>query len=618
MTGPLSPRLLILGVILCVIAALAGPYVTLKLGMSVDLSYGGMFLAAALLAKGARDNRELAVQLNIIQAMINAVSGVGFMVVILAAFHYIKGEFGRDIDFNPTWWQMGVWLTISAYLGVFVGAIPRRTILADRTLTWPAARGVLVVAHTLTDPAATALNTRRKAVLSVTTALAGFLTFLRDSLGVITPIVGNKALNLMMGLEFVGLGFGMLVPLGIGLSGLLGVWILANFGETVGQLAALSGTSEVNWAQCRTEIAAGEITDFLRVNCGEAAKYLGAGSHFKHIVLWMMWPATAMMVASALTSVVLSLAKNALMTTSVVGEVESQADEHIPTSWIVGGTIVCIGLLIFVQDLWFDMPWYQVMVAIAIQPVLIVAGLRVLGLTGQGPVSLMANATQFLFGLIWPAHVKENLVAAQIAADPAASSEGTISSFWVAQRLGGSFRTLIVAQLLMLPIGAFLLPVTFTMLANRFGIGLEPGQLAAPTGLKIASLAIVMEKGLTALPHGALTASIAAIVFGILVEILLTMTKTDAEGNEVQRFPWLPVPSALGFSLILPPTLSIATAVGSMISFTWRKVAGGDVGSYILYGAPIAAGLMAGEAIVGGILLPILATLVEFVNSLLS
>ncbi|MEK7383394.1 MAG: OPT/YSL family transporter [Elusimicrobiota bacterium] len=275
MTGPLSPRLLILGVILCVIAALAGPYVTLKLGMSVDLSYGGMFLAAALLAKGARDNRELAVQLNIIQAMINAVSGVGFMVVILAAFHYIKGEFGRDIDFNPTWWQMGVWLTISAYLGVFVGAIPRRTILADRTLTWPAARGVLVVAHTLTDPAATALNTRRKAVLSVTTALAGFLTFLRDSLGVITPIVGNKALNLMMGLEFVGLGFGMLVPLGIGLSGLLGVWILANFGETVGQLAALSGTSEVNWAQCRTEIAADRIKrDFISaiLQAAEAAE----------------------------------------------------------------------------------------------------------------------------------------------------------------------------------------------------------------------------------------------------------------------------------------------------------------------------------------------------------
>ena len=71
-----------------------------------------------------------------------------------------------------------------------------------------------------------------------------------------------------------------------------------------------------------------------------------------------------------------------------------------------------------------------------------------LGITGSGPVSLMANATQFLFGLIWPAQIRSNLSAAYISANPQSASEQGIPSFWIAQRLGGSFKTLILAQLI--------------------------------------------------------------------------------------------------------------------------------------------------------------------------
>jgi hypothetical protein len=120
----------------------------------------------------------------------------------------------------------------------------------------------------------------------------------------------------------------------------------------------------------------------------------------------------------------------------------------------------------------------------------------VLGITGSGPVSLMANATQFLYGLIWPAQIRSNLTAAYISANHQATSENVVFSFWVVQRLGGKFKTLIIAQLFVVPIGAFLTPFMFDMLERIYGIGLNPGQLSDPTGLKIATLAIVMEKGL--------------------------------------------------------------------------------------------------------------------------
>lgn len=625
MTKELNWRLLLLGAFLCAVAAVATPYVVLKLGMSVDLTYGGMFLAAAMFGRRVK-GKELAIELNIIQTMIGVVSGVGFMCVVLAAYFYIQNVFGRNIGFNPAWWQVFLWLLVSANLGVFMGALPRRTILNDATLPWPTGKAVLSVAETLTDAQASATNALRRTVLTVTTAVAGFLTFLKDGLGVITPMVANPATKMMFSLELAAIGIGMLVPLAVGLSGLLGVWFIGAFGEFAAKFGSLAGTAPGHVAKCSefvgqfgtlTGAAKDSATAFLTSNCGKAMEYIalsGKSGQFKFIVQWMMWPATAMMIAAALTSVVGSLVRSTMRSRS--GAVEQQvtlADESIPTWWTWTGIATCVLLLVWLQGAWFAMSWKQVLVAVAVQPLLIIAGLRVLGLTGQGPVSLMANATQFLFGLIWPAHIQQNLNAAHVSADPQASSEQTVASFWVARRLGGRFRTLIVAQLIMIPIGALLLPITFNLLEHHYGIGLGEGQLSAPTGLKIASLAMVMEKGTAALPPGALTASIIAIVIGILFELLLMARTREADGTERSRFWWVPIPSMFGFALILPPPLMIGIALGSTISWAWQKFSPKEDGSHALFNAPLAAGLVAGEAIVGAILLPLLGALVAFI-----
>ena len=106
----------------------------------------------------------------------------------------------------------------------------------------------------------------------MSTAVAGFLTFLKDGLGVITPIVGKASLGMMFGIELAGIGLGMFLPLAVGLSGLLGVWFISTFGDTVGQLVALNGTKPEAWSVCRTLINEGTPTEFLTANCGDAAK----------------------------------------------------------------------------------------------------------------------------------------------------------------------------------------------------------------------------------------------------------------------------------------------------------------------------------------------------------
>ncbi len=622
----LNWRVVLLGALVCAVAAAATPYVTLKLGQSVDLTMGGMFMAAFILGKRV-SGKELAIQLNIIQAMIGMVSGIAFMVVILAAFFYIQTVFKRDIGFNPTSWQMFVWLLVSANLGLFMGVLPRHAILKDRSLPWPSSKATLSVAQTLTDPNASATTKTRRDVLTMSTAAAGFFTFLRDGLGVIPPLVGNAALNMSLGLEFAAIGIGMLVPLAVGMSGLLGTWIVNAFGETVAKFSALSGVGADQFDTCLStlnKVGGLEGADktaalnFLTASCGKAAEYTQATSHFKYVVQWMMWPATAMMIAAALTSVIIPVVQN-IIGRKKEGEQElpeelSLADEEVPLWWTITGITVSVVLLVWLTSSWFSMPWTEVLLAVAIQPLLIVAGLRVLGITGSGPVSLMANATQFLFGLLWPAQIRSNLSAAYISANPQAASENVIPAFWVARRLGGKFTTLIIAQLIVIPIGALLTPLVFNMLQHTYGIGLNPGQLSAPTGLKIATLAIVMEQGLHYLPKGALNASIIAIVIGILFELLLAVRKRDSSGNEVSRFWWIPIPSALGFALILPPTLNIGIALGSVISAVWHRFSPKEDGAYALYAAPLASGLVAGEAMVGSILLPAMAMLLEFLQ----
>ncbi|OFZ19541.1 MAG: hypothetical protein A2X94_12640 [Bdellovibrionales bacterium GWB1_55_8] len=622
----LNWRLLLLGTLLCTLASAATPYVTLKLGQSVDLTMGGMFLAAYVLGKRV-NGQALAIQLNIIQSMIAMVSGIAFMVVILAAFYYIQTVFKRDIGFNPTTWQMFVWLFLSANLGVFMGILPRRAILKDRSLPWPGPKATLSVAQTLTDPNASAATKVKRDVLTMSTAGAGFLTFLRDGLGVIHPIVGNPALNISLGLELAAIGLGMLVPLSVGLSGLLGTWIVNSFGETAAMYAALSGVASSHFDTCLATLGnVGTLggpektaaLDFLTANCGKATEYVQSTSHFKYVVQWMMWPATAMMISAALTSVLISVVKNIwdrkLGDVSKEEEEPSLADEEIPVWWTATGISVSVVLLVWLTSSWFSMPWTQVLLAIAIQPILIIAGLRVLAITGSGPVSLMANATQFIFGLLWPTQIRSNLSAAYISANPQASSENVVPAFWVAKRLGGRFSTLILAQLIIIPVGALLTPLMFNMLEKTYGVGLNPGQLAAPTGLKIATLAIVMEQGLQYLPRGAMTASLIAIAIGILFELLLAVRKRDSKGNDVSRFWWIPIPSALGFALILPASLNIAIALGSVISAVWHKFSQKADGTFLLYATPVASGLIAGEAMVGSILMPALAMLLELVR----
>lgn len=607
-----SWRVLLFGMCCSLFLAIATTYVTLKMGMSADLSVGAMLLASMIFGKKFVPS-QMKIQLNIIQTMVGAASGVGFMCVILAAFYYLRlpveqGGFGRtDVVFNPSGWQMFLWITLSAYLGSFMGALPRKSLLDDPSLPWPAAKATSVTIEALVPDNHEQAQKKKSYVFFGMTSISALVTLLRDLWNVMPSFVGKESLYMKLEPQLMPFGLGLLLPLRVGLSTLAGVFIFVQFGDYVAKLTALRDIPAEHFAVCSAALSEGNA-EVVQSVCQTAAAYLKP-SHFKLAVQWFMWPATAAMIAAAMTSVLLNLFRKKTVGTKTTEVVQS---EEIPKKYVYGGIVICASGLVFFMNSVFGMHVAEVCLAIGIQLPLIVAGGRVMATIGQGPVSVMANATQLLFAWIFPGSIAMNMQAAHISADPQASSETTLNSFYIARLLGGSERMLIIAQLLAIPVAAMGLYFGFDLMVQQYGFGGEG--LSAPTGLKFASLAVVLEKGVSALPPYALSASLIAIVVGVVFEVLASVRKNVGSTDEITRFPWIPSVTAICFALILPPFLSLPIALGSICGAIWKKM---NEEKYHANNDSVAAGFIAGDAIVAGIFIPLVLALLQYVMTLL-
>lgn len=571
----LTPTSLIGGVAIALILGMSYPFVVLKLGMGPDLSMVSAFLGAIFLniiaAKTRGQNKW---QNNIIQTMSGSAAATAFMCVIMAAFSYLSSNWGINVGFNPQWWQILLWLTCSGSIGVLFIARFRKFFLDNPRMIFAGGIASAVVIQTLDSPkdstAAEArdvsLKTRSLGVFGVAGAL---IALFRDGFNWLGEFTLNKGFRVGIGFDALSFGTGMLIPVNVGISYILGALILWLGGDSIIQYAGM-----------------------------DAAR-LG---QYRAAMLWFMWPATAFMITATMTSLLINIYKNrkkaAIKTAGA--ETTSAAEKDIPLSVTIWGTIVLGGLLAVIQYANFGVSPVKTITAVVFQLVLILAGVWALGETNFGPVSLMANAVQFLFGLIWRHDIKGNLIAAGMAGDGNSQAEQTIQTFKTGRILGSTPWALTVAQLIGVIIGALSVAIMFPLLVQKYGIG-GSGTLSAPTGLKLANVAVLINEGLSAFPKGALAASVIALVSGVALEFL-----REVRVQERAIFFWLPSASAVGFGLILPPSISIMMGLGAVFAYVWSKY---SKESFDRYRTTVAAGLVVGEAVIAGLVLPVLAAL---------
>jgi uncharacterized oligopeptide transporter (OPT) family protein len=184
-------------------------------------------------------------------------------------------------------------------------------------------------------------------------------------------------------------------------------------------------------------------------------------------------------------------------------------------------------------------------------------------------------------------------VAAGVSGSVSEQSEGTMQDYKTGKIVGSTPRILTWVQLGAVPIGAAAVAIMYPLLVSTYGLG---EKLSAPTGLKIANMAVLLSKGFEALPPGALRWTVIAAVAGVVLAVL------------AQRASWgkyLPSAAGFGFALILPGTLNIPLGLGGVLAYTWHRL---DPAGAARSCVTVASGLIAGEALLGGVVIPIVRT----------
>ncbi|MDE2039277.1 MAG: OPT/YSL family transporter [Elusimicrobia bacterium] len=551
---------------LCVAAVIGAsyPYVVMKLGFGPNISVVSAFFGYIALGLIFRDYNRW--ENNIVQTAGTAAGQTAFLCVLMAAFDLLRADPTLHFTVALTPLTSFLWLTTAGILGVFLAVPMRRHFVVEEKLTYAdgiaAAETLVVLDSRGPEARAGALS------MGAGTVLSAVLMTLREDARIVAdawyripemlPLGAHgEAMAFGVGWSLLSLGSGMLVGLRINFSMLLGTLVSWYFAPD------------------------------LLLNHG----LIGALSR-KDVLLWVMWPATGIMVAGGLTALLLRWKTMARTFRNLSSDSLDPGD--FPTSWVAAGSLVSAAALIIVQKVCLGTPVWMTLAAILLSVPLMLVSLRVLGETNWGPVSVMSNMMQAIFGLLAPGQIAANMVASGVTGSVSAESEGLMQDFKTGDMIGSTPRYLTITQLLAVPVGAAAVSCVYPLLRDTYGIGGERG-LQSPISQKWAGFAQLLSKGLGALPRGAEAALVIAVVLGVLFTLL--------EGTRWRR--WVPSPTGIGIGMLVPACAVITMFLGSVVEIVWGKL---HKKSHQRHLVPLASGFIAGEAIVA-VVAPILVAL---------
>jgi hypothetical protein len=351
-------------VVVAAIVAASYPYVILKLGLGPNVSVVSAFLGALLMmALAPRTHGQNRWMNNVVQTAGTSASSTAFMCVIAAAVDLAAKNPNATPFLNGIThiepWPMFWWLCCAGGIGVLFTVLFRRHFLDDKRLVF--ADGV-AAAETVVVLDSKGGEARRKLLLLGGSSLASALVdWFREGVGVLRDFYPAPLFrHFRVGVEWnlLSIGSGLLIGLNVSLSMLAATAVvllagphlietgvgreivLSNVADrqvprmdvvtSLGALGAatpleaatLSAVSHVDRAapeapplvSTRAECAAlverpwDELTfherAFVAVYGNKQADYMQK-KYFTIMLLWFMWPATGLMITSAITAVLL-------------------------------------------------------------------------------------------------------------------------------------------------------------------------------------------------------------------------------------------------------------------------------------------------------------------------
>ena len=568
-----TPSAIAVGLVVAALIGASYPYVVLKLGFGPNISVVSAFfgyillgvitsLATLLFRRHHSANRW---QNNMVQTAGTAAGSTAFLCVLMAAFDLLEMDPTLGFDFHLTRMQSFIWLTTAGILGALMAVPMRRHFIVDEKLTFAdgvAAGETLIV---LDSRGEEAKRTARSMVGALVVSGATMLATTKYVAGFMKPMTDTWHWNLNrfsagtgvgLSLSWLNLGSGMIVGMRITTSMVLGL------------------------------IAAYVIAPVLLFQNG----IIAAEARRNDVLLWVMWPATGMLVAGGLAALFLRWRIMVKTFRSLSGAHVDPSDSSI--RWVATWAAVAAVALILFQSMSLHMPVWQSIAAIIFTVPLMLVGLRVLGETNWGPISALSNLMQGVFGVLAPGNVQSNMVGSGVTGSIASESEGLMQTYKTGHMIGSTPKYLTYMNLIAIPVGAAAVAIMYPLLRDTYGIGGDTG-LQSPISQKWVGFAKLLSQGFSAIHPSALYALVIGSVLGIVFTVL--------EQNKKIR-TWVPSPTGVGIGMLVPASAVSTMFAGAVVEVVWRRLHKKSAEMYVI---PVASGLIAGEALVA-VILPVL------------
>jgi OPT family oligopeptide transporter len=324
---------------------------------------------------------------------------------------------------------------------------------------------------------------------------------------------------------------------------------------------------------------------------------------YRGIVSWVLWPSTAMMVASGLLSFGLKWRTVARAfgglsrlfgSTPTPDDKDPLAHVEVPASWFIVGTLVAGTACVILGHYLFGITWWMGILAVLVTFLLSIVAARATGETDITPIGAMGKITQLIYGVVAPTNITTNLMTASITSGAASHAADLLTDLKSGYLLGGNPRKQTISQLFGVLAGTLVSVPAYLFVVQRNPERLGSEALPAPSAKVWAGVAELLAKGIDALPQGAL----AAIVVGAAIGIALTLL--EEFGPKSWR-PWLPSTTGLGIAGVIPAFNAFAMFAGALAAWLFAKARPQAAETYTV---PVSSGLIAGESLMGvGIIL---------------
>jgi uncharacterized oligopeptide transporter (OPT) family protein len=570
----LTPRAVVVGMLIGGVMCLSNIYVFFKTGWSMGVTLTACILAWAtfkgLTAAGIAKTPFGVLENN---ALTTVASGAGYMTGggNMAAF----GALLMVTSDRPPAIPIIFWFAAIAALGVFAAIPIKRQLIDEEKLSFPTGTATAETLKSIhgADAGGDVEGGKKARALGWAAGFGALVAFFRDA------HAGWMPFNLPGAIE-----------LPFTLAGkALKEWTITMKTEVVLIAAGALMSFRTGWSL----LLGGGLT-YLVLGPRLLESGAIAGTGYKAIVAWTLWPGAAVLVGSGLTSFALDY-KSVLRSFSGLGamfgkktEATAEEGDECPPWWFPAGFVALGPVVVFLMGWLFHIPVWAGVIAVPLAVLMGFVAARVTGETDVTPTKALGPVTQLLYGVMTPGNLAGNIMSANVTGGIGLHAADLLTTLKTGKLLGASARQQTKAQLFGVVAGAAVVVPAFNLIIPDPSV-LGGDAWPAPSCLVWAGVSKAFAGGIGALAESARTAVWVGLALGVGLAVLERVAPKIVK-------PLIPSPSGLGIAMVIPGSNALAMFLGSAIAEGMRRAKPLAADRLVI---PVSSGLIAGESLMG-------------------